>query len=167
MADEKTVSRGLVIGKFYPLHKGHLALIDFALTQCDYLTILVCVKPWEDIGPLERLRWVQEMYLREPLIIPILNYDLRLPDNSGNPSSRQVSAEWANYIVTRYGTFDCVIGSEKYIEYMAEIMGAKPIIFDLDRTQTPISSTMIREDPQKYFDFIANVARSHYFSKDW
>ena len=31
--------RGLVIGKFMPVHKGHLALIDFALTQCDELIV--------------------------------------------------------------------------------------------------------------------------------
>ena len=36
----KNYNKALVIGKFMPLHKGHLALIDFAATQAE--TVCVC-----------------------------------------------------------------------------------------------------------------------------
>lgn len=152
-------TRALVLGKFYPFHKGHMALIDFALTQADYVVVMVCAKPGEAIDPITRLNWVQETYLNNPNVIPILNYDPDLTDNSGNPSSHAVSIEWAIYIMKHYGMFDCVIGSEKYVSYMAEAMMAKPIIYDRDRTKIPISGTMIRENPQKYFEFLAEVVK--------
>ena len=38
------MTRGLVIGKFYPPHRGHKFLIDTALSQVDYLDVLVCVR---------------------------------------------------------------------------------------------------------------------------
>jgi HTH-type transcriptional repressor of NAD biosynthesis genes len=31
--------RGLVIGKFMPVHNGHIALINFAASQCDELIV--------------------------------------------------------------------------------------------------------------------------------
>jgi HTH-type transcriptional regulator, transcriptional repressor of NAD biosynthesis genes len=31
------MKRGLVIGKFMHIHNGHIALIDFAASQCDEL----------------------------------------------------------------------------------------------------------------------------------
>ncbi len=34
--------RGLVIGKFYPPHKGHTFLIDTGRAQVDELTVIVC-----------------------------------------------------------------------------------------------------------------------------
>ena len=43
--------RGLVFGKFMPLHRGHQHLIDTALSQCDDLTIVVY-----DSGPARGLR---------------------------------------------------------------------------------------------------------------
>jgi cytidyltransferase-like protein len=33
--------RGLVIGKFMPLHRGHQLLIDAALAECDDVTVVV------------------------------------------------------------------------------------------------------------------------------
>ena len=33
--------RGLVIGKFMPLHRGHQLLIDAALADCDDVTVVV------------------------------------------------------------------------------------------------------------------------------
>lgn len=35
------MKKGLVIGKFMPIHKGHIKLIDYALNNCDTLIILV------------------------------------------------------------------------------------------------------------------------------
>ncbi len=156
--------RGLVIGKCYPLHIGHMALIDFALENCETVTVLVCVKPNETIDPLTRLAWVQETYLDNPNVIPILNFDTTLTDNSGNPSSYLVSEEWAKYINKYYGAFDCLIGSEEYIEFMAEYMDAKPIplIYDIDRVEHNISATMIRENPLKYFDHMAEAVKPYY-----
>jgi cytidyltransferase-like protein len=35
-------SIGLVCDKFAPLHKGHIALIEYAINRCDNLIVFVC-----------------------------------------------------------------------------------------------------------------------------
>ncbi|MET0392361.1 MAG: adenylyltransferase/cytidyltransferase family protein [Chitinophagaceae bacterium] len=45
----------VVPGKFMPLHRGHLALIDFAHRPCDLLYVILCYTPEEPIdGELRR-----------------------------------------------------------------------------------------------------------------
>ena len=36
------MTTGLIIGKFMPLHRGHMVLIDYARSRVDRLTVLVC-----------------------------------------------------------------------------------------------------------------------------
>ncbi len=36
------MTRGLVIGKFYPPHRGHKFLIETARSQVDSLVVLIC-----------------------------------------------------------------------------------------------------------------------------
>jgi HTH-type transcriptional repressor of NAD biosynthesis genes len=50
---------GFVLGKFMPLHKGHIGLFDFARRHCDRLLIIVCYTPSEPIRGETRLQWVQ------------------------------------------------------------------------------------------------------------
>ncbi len=40
---------GLVIGKFYPPHRGHKLLIDAAIAQSDQAVVIVCAKPTDTI----------------------------------------------------------------------------------------------------------------------
>ena len=42
--------QALIFGKFLPFHKGHQAMIEFALTQCDVLYVLVCKSDKEQIS---------------------------------------------------------------------------------------------------------------------
>jgi len=57
--------RGLVFGKFMPLHRGHQHLIDTALSQCDDLTIVVYDSdPAGDYTPMPielRLAWLRSL----------------------------------------------------------------------------------------------------------
>jgi cytidyltransferase-like protein len=56
------MNRGLIVGKFYPPHKGHSFLIETALKQCDDLAIIVCVKKEETITGKLRAEWLQELH---------------------------------------------------------------------------------------------------------
>ena len=40
---------GLVIGKFYPPHRGHKLLIDEAVVQSERAVVIVCGKPTDTI----------------------------------------------------------------------------------------------------------------------
>jgi HTH-type transcriptional regulator, transcriptional repressor of NAD biosynthesis genes len=52
------MTRGLVIGKFYPPHLGHHHLISSAARQVDRLTVLVMASSAESIGLADRVRWL-------------------------------------------------------------------------------------------------------------
>ena len=54
------MTRGIVIGKFYPPHKGHRYLIDYALAHVDSLTVLVCDSPEYAISAETRKKWLQK-----------------------------------------------------------------------------------------------------------
>ncbi len=56
-------AHGLVMGKFYPFHSGHQALIRQALRACERVTVEVLGASVETI-PLEvRADWVREEQL--------------------------------------------------------------------------------------------------------
>jgi HTH-type transcriptional repressor of NAD biosynthesis genes len=55
--------RGLVVGKFCPLHRGHMLLIDTARAACDELLVISYTKP-EFVGCAveERAHWLATLY---------------------------------------------------------------------------------------------------------
>ena len=53
---------GLVIGKFYPPHRGHKLLIDEAVAQSERAVVIVCGKPTDAIPGELRGQWLQEIH---------------------------------------------------------------------------------------------------------
>ncbi|GHV25541.1 transcriptional regulator NadR [Bacteroidia bacterium] len=145
-----------------PLHRGHLALIDFAKQHCDFLTVGVCSIPEEPIPGEIRFQWVKDALATNPAI-KVEHITEDLPNSS--ESSREISKVWSDYLGERYPDVDVIIGSEPYIEYVAEYMGISPLIFDIPRQEMPISATMIREEPFKYWEFIPAHVRGYFVKK--
>lgn len=56
------MKRGLVVGKFYPPHRGHKFLIETALAQVDHLDIIVCVRLEQWIPGELRRQWLAEIH---------------------------------------------------------------------------------------------------------
>jgi HTH-type transcriptional repressor of NAD biosynthesis genes len=156
---------GLVLGKFYPVHKGHVALIDFARERCDLLTILVCGSASENI-PLEtRLGWITDLYSHDSNIRPTaIRYDEAILPNTSVPSRRAAEA-WAGEVYATCGDYDFVFSSEEYGEYFAEFLGAEHIAYDPNRSEVPVSATLIRESPFKYWDFLPPVVQPYFVKK--
>ena len=160
---------GLVLGKFYPLHKGHLGLVRFAASQCDVLFVLLCASDKEIIAGEIRLNWLNETFTDKNYgkakIKPVLfNYsESELPNTS--VSSRSVAKIWASKIKKLFNKIDVVFTSEKYGDYLAEFLSCKHISFDNVREQFPISASDIRKNPFKYWDYIAQAARPYFVKK--
>ncbi|MFC1896208.1 adenylyltransferase/cytidyltransferase family protein [Thermodesulfobacteriota bacterium] len=58
-----TRTRGLTLGKFAPLHKGHQFLIDTALSETDEVFVIVYDCPETTPVPLNvRSRWIGNLY---------------------------------------------------------------------------------------------------------
>ena len=51
-------AHGLVVGKFYPPHVGHLRLVSTAASQCDQVTVVVAAATWESLDLGRRVEWL-------------------------------------------------------------------------------------------------------------
>lgn len=158
---------GLIIGKFMPLHKGHIALIEFALEHCDELIVLVSASDDEPITGTQRLEWLQELYKDNGKVKPImLNYDdLILSDAETTVSSEGLSKLWANYLKEQLPPIDVIFASEAYGAYMSRFLDCEAVIYDEPCKIVPVSATQIRNDPFTYFPFLPDVVQAYYNQK--
>jgi HTH-type transcriptional repressor of NAD biosynthesis genes len=155
--------KGLVIMKADPLHKGHESLIEFAKNQCDILYVLLCMNDeMETIPGLIRLQWLMDTYRNDPKVY-IRYTDEKLPYTS--VSSRVISALWGEHIKQMFPDLNVIISSEPYGEYVAEFLGIEHVMYDQSRNNVPVSGTMIRNNPVKYWDYISDVAKPYFVKK--
>ena len=144
---------GLVIGKFYPPHRGHKLLIDEAVAQSDRAVVIVCAKPTDTIPGELRGQWLQEIHPAAHAMVIDDHYD----END--------SQVWAENTLRWLGRApDAVFTSEDYGDRYSELMGSKHISVDKARGRVPISGTVIRNDPYANWDFIEPPVRS-WFTK--
>lgn len=156
--------RGLVIGKFMPLHKGHEALIDFAAKNCDHLTVLLCSSKNEPIPGGKREEWLSQHYSQNNIEIYHLQYDeAELPNTS--ESSKDVSKVWSEKIKEILPNINRLFSSEPYGEFVAHFLGIEHQTFELNRASFPISATDIRKNPFKNWDLISEAAKPHFVFK--
>jgi len=59
---EKKFERGLVLGKFMPVHNGHLHLINTAAKQCEKLFVIVGSLKSEPINGILRYNWLKMIF---------------------------------------------------------------------------------------------------------
>lgn len=150
--------RGLVVGKFMPLHRGHQLLIETALANVDELTIVIYDTRVDEIVdslmPIEkRMNWISTLYPNITAIVP--QRDL-LEHSEVDYAARddgkysQMYADDLAYL----GPFTHVFSSESYGEPFARALGAEHVMVDQARKMMPISGTMLRDN---LFDYRAYV----------
>ena len=161
----KKYNKALVVGKFQPLHKGHLALIDFATTQAEIVVVCATAHDGEIIPLCQRVSWLNESYRQNKSVIVCgLSYDpTRL--NESSVSDLKSSEEWAEYLKAELQDFskiDVIIGSELYVKYMADHLGIGYIIYDENRENMHIAATDIKGDIIRYWDYLSPAAKRSY-----
>jgi len=153
------MKKGLVIGKFMPIHKGHMKLIEFALNNCNHLTILVYAKKNDPIDGNLRYQWLHEIY-KDYKNITLEYMDDELPNDKKFKEEDIIA--WCDYIKNRFLDIDVFFSSEKYGDYLANYMNIEHIIFDLNRDSLSISGTDIRSNPMKYIDFLPDIVKPYF-----
>ncbi len=156
---------GLVLGKFNPLHLGHLALIEFAQRNCDELIVLICASDNEVVAGSTRFKWVRDSFENNFKVRPVIfNYsEAELPNTSA--SSRDVSKIWASRLKTLFPKIDIVFSSEIYGDYLAENLKCKHICFDIERAIIKISASKLNSNIFKYWDYLAPSAKPYFVKK--
>src|SRR5690348_9766336 len=108
------MTKAFVFGKFLPFHQGHEAMINYALTKCDFLTVLVCCSDKETIPGTVRSSWIQKSFQNDKKVeVRIFNYlESELPNTS--ETSKQVSETWAKIFKLQFPDYSLLITSEEY-----------------------------------------------------
>jgi NadR type nicotinamide-nucleotide adenylyltransferase len=162
------MTTGLVIGKFYPPHKGHHLLIRTARAQVDRLVVMVCVHESQTIPGELRKAWLEEIHpdceiVSVPDTLPEepvawAEFTLDLWPNLGDPSPPSPLSHGAR---GSRGP-DVVFSSEDYGEPFARHMGARHVMVDRERATVPISGTAIRVNPLAHLDFLEPCVRAYF-----
>jgi len=156
------MKRGLVIGKFLPVHQGHVALINFAIRQCDELIVSMSYTDEDQIAPLLRFSWIQQIFQHNTAIKTHM-----LRDDFDDESLLLVMRTkiWGDFIERTYPRIDLVFSSESYGVPFSQHLHAAHISFDPGRVNFPVSSTLIRQHPFKYWEFIPGQVRPYFIKK--
>jgi HTH-type transcriptional regulator, transcriptional repressor of NAD biosynthesis genes len=156
------MKRGLVIGKFLPIHDGHIALINFAASQCDELIVSMSYTDQDPIPADLRFSWVKDIFEDHPAIKPAMVRDDF--DNEHLPLLERTK-KWSEVIQRIYPSIDILFSSERYGDPFAMNLGIIHTSFDPERKAYPVSATMIRKNPFIHWDFIPLVVRPYFVKK--
>ncbi|HEX4948941.1 MAG TPA: AAA family ATPase [Blastocatellia bacterium] len=143
--------RGLIVGKFYPPHRGHKFLIDSGRAQVHELHVIVCQKPHEQPPGSLRAAWLREIH-------PDVNV-LLIDDTYDEQDSRvwaENSIRWLGFVP------DVVFTSEEYGDRFAHYLGCQHVLIDQARTIVPVSGTKVRNDAMQYWEFLEPPVRGWY-----
>jgi HTH-type transcriptional regulator, transcriptional repressor of NAD biosynthesis genes len=143
-------TRGLTLGKFAPLHKGHQLVIETALRETDEVMAIIYDCPETTDVPLPvRANWLRTLY---PSIQVVEAWDgpLEVGDTD------EIRKTHENYILNQLKIRDVThfYSSEFYGEHMSRALGAVNRVVDNDRSVVPVSATDIRKDPFAFRSFL-------------
>ena len=144
----------LVLGKFCPLHKGHMLLIQRALEASDMVEVVVDNIMDEVIPVRRRMQWVKQQF---PTALVITQEHPLPQDPSETPFFWDIWRDTLLRILPH--PVDAVFASERYGERLAKELSAEFVMVDLDRKSVPISATSIREDMIGQWQYLSPVVQ--------
>jgi HTH-type transcriptional repressor of NAD biosynthesis genes len=145
----------LVIGKFFPPHSGHFFLIDTAISQSETVHVIMTYNSSQTISHEIRFEGLKSIYGDNPKVKLYCLSDEGMPayDNECETLDEFYSY-WVPFIYEHIKELDAVFTSEDYGDDFAKYLGVKHVLVDRERVEVPVSGTLIRNNPFKYWDFI-------------
>jgi len=143
---------GLVLGKFLPPHAGHHELVDYALTQCERVTVLVLGSRTERIPLSLRREW---MRARHPAARVVAGWD-EIPVDFDDPHVHDRHIELMERLLNE--PIDAVFTGEGYGDLLAERWGVEHVCRPRSGL---ISGTQVRADPAAFWDQLTAPVRAH------
>ena len=174
--------RGLVVGKFSPLHRGHMHLIDTALGACDEVLAISYTKPeFARCGRAARQAWFDELYPQ--LRSLVLDDDelgrlcvarglapRHLPHNDDSAQTHRGFCAWVCRDL--FGMpVDAVFTSEDYGDGFARVLGewfarqVTHVCVDRLRLAVPVSGTRVRADPYGEAAWLHPAVAAHFIDR--
>jgi nicotinamide-nucleotide adenylyltransferase len=119
--------RGIMLGRFQPFHKGHLALTKQILSECDELLIIIGSAQFNfiDKDPFsagERVLMIHEA-LKEAGVDLSRCYIIPVANDENN-------ARWLAYIRSMVPPFDVLYSGNDFVKYLARSQDSSIVIED-------------------------------------
>lgn len=185
MSQMKQFKRGLVVGKFCPLHAGHELLINRALAACENVAIISYTKPeFDSCSPAVRESWIAALFPAVQILV-IDDGSLHnicsqrglpfreIPHNDAADEAHRQFVGWLCCEVLSH-TVDAVFTSEEYGDGFAKSLcdyfsrhaalptSVKHVCVDKPRLGVPISGTAIRENPHRHRHFLSPIVYANF-----
>ncbi|WP_239739150.1 multifunctional transcriptional regulator/nicotinamide-nucleotide adenylyltransferase/ribosylnicotinamide kinase NadR [Proteus penneri] len=160
---KKTI--GVIFGKFYPLHTGHIYLIQRACSQVDELHVILCHDEPRDKNLFinsamsqqptvsDRLRWLLQTFKYQK------NIRIHEFDEHGIEPQPHGWEMWSEgikaFLHEKQITPDFIYTSEREdSEQYNSFLGIETVLIDPERSFMNISGSQIRQAPFKYWEYI-------------
>ena len=152
---------GLVVGKFYPPHHGHLHLIEAAAARCRELTVLVMAACAETVPLAERVAWLRQACGGLPAVTVIgVPCDVPVDFGSGPVWAAQVAVMIAALEGNGLAPPGAVFSSEPYGDGLAARLGAQHVCVDPGRVTVPVSASQVRADLAGNWELLIGPAQA-------
>lgn len=167
---QKKKKVGIIFGKFYPLHTGHIYMIQYAISQVDELHVVMGHDETRDrklfLGSSmtrqptvrDRLRWLLQTFKYQK------NIHIHSLDEDGIAPYPQGWRDWSDRVKKlmkeKQISPTCVYSSEPQdMALYKEYFGLDTYLVDPDRSFMNISATKIRQAPLTYWEYIPTEVR--------
>ncbi len=153
---------GMYGGSFNPLHLGHVNNIITASTLCDELYLILSVTNDEnEIDHRERLTWLKNLTKDMPGVKVFEIFD---NNTSKDTYDWETGAKEIKELIGK--PIDVVFSGDDYKDKnIWEKLYPESEIYYIPRSEIDISSTEIRKNPYKYFEYLPKIVRTYYTKK--
>lgn len=148
----------LVVGKFYPPHRGHERLIAAACERAERVSVVVMASGAESIPLEDRMAWLRKDHTADPVDVVGVRCEAPLDLFDDNVWKAQVAAIRAALRCIDAGPVDLVVSGEGYGERLAGYFAAAHV--QVDRGAEPISATEIRADVERRWQDLTLASRA-------
>ena len=151
------MTSALVIGKFWPPHRGHEAMIQHAHEIADMVYVMVCSTPTARPSGDQRSLWIQSMFPRSEVILVDDFCDWHFPVMCP-PECTPKWAKRTREVINSH--IDFFVASEEYGLRFSRALGAEYFEFDFERQKFPVSGSEVRADIAGNWDRLPNMVRA-------
>ena len=167
-------AHGLVIGKFYPVHAGHLQLVRAALARCARVTVQVLVSSQESIPGELRARWIRDELPQARVLVGVDDAPVDYADADAWDAHVTIMEDLLQTAACHDGDrgraargasgpdvrVDAVFTSDSYGAELARRFGATWVQVDPGRETVSVSGTAVRADPGAHWWALPPAVRS-------
>lgn len=140
---------GFTIGKFAPFHKGHEFLIETGLKDMDEFYVVIYDTPQFNIDINKKVNWIAKKFPNVKILKAFNS-----PKQYGiDEQSVKIQMEYLSGILNNIPV-NYFYSSEEYGKYVGKYLNIKNVVVDKERINYPISARMIRDNIEKYKNYL-------------